>query len=169
MTLPAGIRAARAADDPDLVRIDDVTWSTAVSPAPAPPPGRTFFDDHRRPADVLVAEVNGAVAGYVSLGPGFGIPAHARVLDLNGLAVDPAMARRGVGRALVEAAVVEATRRGSRKLGLRVLWSNPGARRLYASCGFVVEGVLRAEFRIGSDYVDDVLMARMLVQSAQLR
>ena len=59
-------------------------------------------------------------------------------------------------------AVAEATRRGARKLGLRVLGGNAGARALYTACGFVVEGVLLDEFRLGGRFVDDVLMARPL-------
>ncbi|EOD64089.1 GNAT family N-acetyltransferase, partial [Amycolatopsis vancoresmycina] len=63
---------------------------------------------------------------------------------------------------LVEAAVAEARRRGARKVTLRVLGPNAGARRVYERCGFVVEGVLRGEFRIDGADVDDVLMARSL-------
>ena len=37
------------------------------------------------------------------------------------------------------------------------------ARRLYESCGFQIEGVLRDEFYLGGQYVDDVLMARFLI------
>jgi RimJ/RimL family protein N-acetyltransferase len=59
----------------------------------------------------------------------------------------------------VRAAVDEARRRGARKLSLRVLATNPGARRLYERCGFVVEGVLREEFLLDEVFVDDVLMA----------
>lgn len=155
------IRPARAEDDAELVRIDDATWRSCVSPAPRPPPDRGFFDDGNRPADVLVAEVGATVAGYVSIGPGFAV-SHAHVLELTGLAVDPAFVNRGVGRRLVEAAVTEARERGARKLTLRVLASNTGARRLYDTCGFEVEGVLREEFRLDGGYVDDVLMARQL-------
>lgn len=45
---------------------------------------------------------------------------------------------------------------------LRVLGHNTGARRVYERCGFVVEGVLRGEFRIDGQDVDDILMARSL-------
>ena len=40
-----------------------------------------------------------------------------------------------------------------------MLATNPGARTLYADCGFVVEGVRRGEFFLEGQYVDDVLMA----------
>jgi RimJ/RimL family protein N-acetyltransferase len=45
---------------------------------------------------------------------------------------------------------------------LRVLAPNHSARRLYESCGFVVEGTLRAEFLLEGEEVDDVLMACQL-------
>jgi ribosomal protein S18 acetylase RimI-like enzyme len=85
------------------------------------------------------------------------------VLQLSGLAVHPRRQRSGAGRALVEAAVEQARDRGARKLSLRVLGVNTGARNLYQACGFVVEGILRAEFLLDGRYVDDVLMARYLV------
>ena len=66
-------------------------------------------------------------------------------------------------------AVAEATRRGARKLGLRVLGGNAGARALYTACGFVVEGVLLDEFRLGGRFVDDVLMARPLAGLSRWR
>jgi ribosomal protein S18 acetylase RimI-like enzyme len=81
------------------------------------------------------------------------------VLEVSGIAVDPALRRRGVGRALVDAAIAEARARGARRLTLRVLAPNDGARRLYESAGFVVEGVQREEFLLDGSYVDDLLMA----------
>jgi ribosomal protein S18 acetylase RimI-like enzyme len=84
------------------------------------------------------------------------------VLVIGGLAVDPDRRRLGIARQLVEAAVAEARRRGARKLTLRVLGHNTAARKVYESCGFIVEGVLRAEFRVDGTDIDDVLMARSL-------
>ncbi|WIV54508.1 GNAT family N-acetyltransferase [Amycolatopsis nalaikhensis] len=153
------IRTARADDEAALAGIDQRTWTAVVSPAPAPPPGTPFFDEDARPEDFLVAEHDGAVAGYVRLAAGFGIPAHRHVLVIGGLAVDPDRQRLGIARRLVDAAVAEARRRGARKLTLRVLGHNTAARRVYERCGFVVEGVLRGEFRVDGADVDDVLMA----------
>ncbi|WP_410645689.1 GNAT family N-acetyltransferase [Amycolatopsis sp. lyj-346] len=155
-------RLARAEDEAVLAKIDERTWTPAVSPAPPPPPGTPFFDGSTRPEDVLVAEHDGVVAGYVRLGEGFGIPAHRHVAVIDGLAVDPGRQRLGIARQLVEAAVAEARHRGARKVTLRVLGPNLGARRVYEQCGFVVEGVLRGEFRMDGEDVDDVLMARSL-------
>lgn len=143
-----------------LLRIDALTWAAAV--APGPPPASAFFGERTRPEDVLVADADGAPAGYVKLGESIALPSHRHVLEIQGLAVDPARQGRGTGGRLVNEAVEEARRRGARKLSLRVLAPNLAARRLYAACGFAVEGVLRGEFLLDGRYVDDVLMARRL-------
>ena len=44
-------------------------------------------------------------------------------------------------------------------MALRVLAPNLTAGRLYESCGFVIEGVLRSEYWLDDRYVDDVFMA----------
>ncbi len=133
-----------------------------TSPAPAPPAGTPFFGVHTTPADVLVAVVDGAVAGYVTIKPATELQASDHVLHISGLAVDDAVRRRGIGRALMDAAIVEARRRRARRLTLRVLGPNTAARRLYEACGFEVEGVLRGEFHLDGKDVDDVLMALAL-------
>lgn len=113
---------------------------------------------------MLVAEVDGLVVGYLQLSSPTSLKANRHVLEIRGLAVTPSRQRTGVGRALLDATVDEARRRGCRKLRLRVLATNAPARALYAAAGFVVEGVLREEFRIADAYVDDVLMARSVTE-----
>ncbi len=156
------VRPATPADDGAIVAIDDVTWTTLTSPAPKPEGPRSYFGG--TPVDdVLVADINGRVVGYVQLHNAFGdLTAHRHVLEINGLAVHPDATGRGVGTLLVEAVVAEAARRGARKVSLRVLAANATARRLYTRCGFAEEGVLRQEFLLGGEYVDDVLMARFV-------
>jgi ribosomal protein S18 acetylase RimI-like enzyme len=148
------IRTASHRDEPALRALDLETWSSLSSPVPAPPPEREFDI-----ADVLVSEFDGAIAGYVKLGPVLPIAATDHVLEVKGLAVSPAHRRRGVGRALMDAAIHEAKARGARRLTLRVLGPNVDARALYAACGFEVEGVVRELFFLDGRYVDDVLMA----------
>lgn len=157
------IRPARAGDDAALAAIDAATWSPQVTPAPAPPADRTtFFSAGTDPAEVLVAEVDGRVAGYVWVGQQVPLPSHDHVLDLKCVAVHPDRQGSGSGRRLVEAAIGVARDRGAHKLSLRVLGPDARARALYASCGFVVEGVLRDEFHLDGRDVDDVLMAHHL-------
>jgi ribosomal protein S18 acetylase RimI-like enzyme len=160
------IRPAEAPDAPALAEIDRATWSPKVTPAPRRPPGSPFSDDPKRLDDLLVAEVDAEVAGYVALHQSIPLPSHAHVLEINGMAVDPRLHGRGVGRTLVEAAKQEALRRGARKVSLRVLAPNAPARRLYESCGFVVEGVLEGEFLLDGAPTDDILMACRLETSA---
>ena len=84
--------------------------------------------------DVLVAEEGGQVAGFAALDGG----------ALDGLFVEPARWRQGIGRNLVEAAVHEARKRG---LSLVTVVADHAARDFYEKCGFTVEG--DAETRFG--------------------
>lgn len=153
------IRSAEFDDARALAAIDLATWSPRVTPAPPRDPDLPFFRQRADPADVLVAQGDGEVLGYVMLRQSFPLPSHAHALEVSGLAVDPKHQGRGVGRFLVEEAKTQAQRRRVRKLSLRVLSPNGSARRLYESSGFVIEGVLRGEFLLEGHFVDDVLMA----------
>lgn len=160
---PVKIRPARLTDETAIKQIDLGTWTMDSSPAPPSPPDQPFFGERNQLADVLVAEADGQVIGYAILRQAVPIPSHRDVLEINGLAVDPAHQGHGAGRRLLEACAEQARSRGARKLTLRVLGINDRARRLYESCGFQIEGVLRDEFYLGGQYVDDVLMARFLI------
>lgn len=162
MTDGLRVRPATVDDGERIIAIDRATFSPRVSPGQGPTAATDPFERHD-PADVLVAEVPGEVVGYLVLGHPTSLPSNAHVWQVQALAVDPHHGRRGAGRALVEAAVEEAIHRGGRRLTLRVLATNPGARELYEAQGFVVEGVLRGEFVLDGDEVDDVMMARRLL------
>ena len=134
--------------------------------SPAPPPGeQPFFGIRLDPESVLVAQINDQIVGYVALGNSSPLRSRRHVLDVRSIAVDPAHLRKGVGRRLLEEAIEEARRRGAHKLALRVLSTNEPARGLYHTCGFVIEGNLRDEYRLEGQYVDDVLMAHPLTRS----
>ncbi|MFI2505083.1 GNAT family N-acetyltransferase [Streptomyces sp. NPDC018972] len=156
------IRIARSGDEGELARLDRETWSTvhAVVPRPA---DDSFFSERSGPREHLVAEYGGRIVGYVRLGFATELASNAHVRQIRGLAVAEEARGRGVGRALVRAAVAEARERGARRITLRVLGHNTVARALYASEGFVVEGVQPEEFFVGGEYVDDVMMGRSLV------
>ncbi len=155
---PVTIRTAHPRDEPALRALDRLTWNALTSPSPLPPPERPFLAPGEPFDDVLVAEIGNRLAGYVRIGRSLPLESNAHVLEVKGLAVDPAMRRRGVGQALLRAAVAEAAARGARRLTLRVLAPNAAARALYASCGFREEGILRGEFHLEGADVDDVLM-----------
>ncbi|MEN8653173.1 GNAT family N-acetyltransferase [Streptomyces sp. 21So2-11] len=157
------IRPATRADDNDLAELARDTWSPlhAVHPR-AEPPYAPFFDDKYPPEEILVAEVDGRIAGFIRLlGPSH-LAANAHVRLIQGLAVAGWSRGRGVARALLRAAMDDARRQGAVRITLRVLGHNAPARALYASEGFGVEGVLPGEFFLDGKYVDDVLMGRTL-------
>lgn len=88
---------------------------------------------------VMVARIGAALVGYV---------AAERQLDGTGyldyLGVAPPWRGQGVGHTLVDAAVeVLVAGYGCQEVHLTVRESNTAARRLYASCGFVQERLLR--------------------------
>jgi RimJ/RimL family protein N-acetyltransferase len=85
-------------------------------------------------------------------------PASAHVADL-GLMVALDARRQGVGWALMEAAVEWARSAGIRKLELHVFPWNEPAIQLYERFGFEREGLRRAHYRRGEEYVDAILMA----------
>ncbi|GAA4131740.1 GNAT family N-acetyltransferase [Actinomadura keratinilytica] len=157
------IRGAVASDDRALAELDRRTWSPVHAVMPEPAPGTPFFDAAHPVDEVLVAERGGRIVGYVRLARAYGDLACAEhVRQIRGLAVAPDERRRGVARALVDAACARAAREGARRVTLRVLGGNTAARRLYESAGFTVEGVLPGEFFLDGRYVDDVLMGRSL-------
>ncbi|GAA1305222.1 GNAT family N-acetyltransferase [Streptomyces javensis] len=157
------IRPAVLADDTALADLDRRTWSPlhAVQPKPQPPYD-PFFTLHNRVEHILVAELAGSPVGYLRLVPPTPLACNAHVRQIQGLAVDERVRGRGVARALLGAAYQEARRQGATRMTLRVLGHNTPARRLYASEGFAVEGVLPGEFLLEGEYVDDVMMGRPL-------
>jgi ribosomal protein S18 acetylase RimI-like enzyme len=107
---------------------------------------------------VLVAVDDGAVLGSLLLGPWTDLESSRHVLEVKGLAVDPARQGEGIGTALLDEAVARARGRGMRRLVLRVLSGNAAARHLYESRGFELEGRRREAFLLEGAYVDDLMM-----------
>ena len=108
-------------------------------------------------AAVFVAEDGDAIVGRLSIARDQH-PASRHVADI-GLMVAASHRRRGIGTALLEAAVDWARRAGVRKLELHVFPWNTAAIALYERFGFAHEGYRKAHYRRGDDYVDAVLMA----------
>jgi putative acetyltransferase len=109
---------------------------------------------------VFVAETADGIVGRISLARD-AHPASEHVADL-GLMVAASHRRRGVGRALMEAAEAWAREVGVRKLELHVFPYNGGAIALYESLGYEREGYRRDHFRRTDGFVDAILMAKMI-------
>jgi ribosomal protein S18 acetylase RimI-like enzyme len=154
------IRFARADDIARLEALDARAWDPGTRPFPAEQPPDRVFGDPVPLEDVLVAEMDGDVAGYVMIGARIPIPANRHVGRIMAVAVDPRWRRRGLGRALLQAAEREAAGRGYRKLTLTVLGCNQPAIALYTSLGYAIEGRLVDEFELDGALVDDLFMAK---------
>ena len=108
-------------------------------------------------AAVIVAEAPEGIVGRLSLARD-PHPASFHVADL-GLMVDSAHRRRGVGTALLDAAVAWARGAGVTKLELHVFPHNEAAIALYEKYGFVREGYRHGHYLRAGELVDAILMA----------
>jgi RimJ/RimL family protein N-acetyltransferase len=108
-------------------------------------------------AAVFVAEDEGRIVGRLSVARDQH-PACSHVADL-GLMVAATHRRRGIGTALLQAAVDWARVSEVRKLELHVFPYNTGAIALYERFGFTKEGYRRAQYRRDDGFVDAILMA----------
>jgi RimJ/RimL family protein N-acetyltransferase len=109
-------------------------------------------------AAVLVAETDdGRVVGRLSLSRDTH-PASAHVADL-GLMVAKDVRGRGIGSALLHAAVAWARGNGVRKLELHVFPWNEAAIAVYEKFGFEREGFRKGHYNRAGEDVDAILMA----------
>lgn len=110
----------------------------------------------RRPsAALIVAEIEGRVAGYAVLWFA------ADEGELGDLAVLTELRSRGIGAGLVGRSIEEAAHRGARWLYLEVREGNHGARRLYERAGFHTVGLRRKYY---SEPVEDAIVMRLDLQ-----
>jgi GNAT superfamily N-acetyltransferase len=93
----------------------------------------------------LVAELDGAVVGYVFFSAGYSTDVAARSVFLHDIFVAPSARRRGVGHALMAAVAAETVRLGGVSLEWGVHAVNAGALEFYRRLGAVA-----AEVRIMS-------------------
>lgn len=87
----------------------------------------------KRGAELVVAVLDGVVVGFYSLGPADDPEQRDYLWHVY---VDPRVQRRGVGRALTEAALAEIASRGATRAWLDVLAGNTKARAFYRALGW---------------------------------
>ena len=121
------VREARARDLDAIVRLENESFEIdRVSRRSL----REFLRALHRP--VIAATIDDELAGYVLVSLRKG----ARALRIYSLAVDARFARRGVGRALLQACEAYARRHRRAAITLEVRYDNVAAIALYESCGF---------------------------------
>jgi len=83
-------------------------------------------------------------------------PQGATEADIQTIAVADTARGHGLGRALMQALIAEARKRGARLVFLEVRADNPGAQHLYERLGFIDVGVRRGYYQ--PDNVDAIVM-----------
>lgn len=90
----------------------------------------------------LVAEADGEIAGYAYGSPHRDREAYATSCDV-AIYIDPAFARRGVGRALYGALLPALKAKGRHAAFAGIALPNPGSIGLHESFGFTLVGIYR--------------------------
>jgi len=107
---------------------------------------RYLVEGHKKEVardEFLVYSEDGKMLGIVSL-----ITDVSGVAEIRDFVVEPSERRKGYGRRILDDIVAIAKERGMRKL---FSLSLPQAESLYASAGFIKEGILKSHFAPGED------------------
>jgi GNAT superfamily N-acetyltransferase len=147
------VRDAKVADAAAIGQVHVAAWRAAyghVMPAgflaglDAARAGQRWADWLQGDVAVLVAEMDGMVAGFCRYGPSRDPDAGDAVGEVIAINVDPARWRCGLGRALL----VEAAARLRETFAEATLWvvrENPRARAFYEALGWRPDGTERVE------------------------
>jgi L-amino acid N-acyltransferase YncA len=139
------VRPATRADLPALAAIYDEEVRNGISTFATEPPGVDHWLPRlqlTRPGDhLLVAEREGAVAGYVFSGDYRPRAAYAHTRETS-IYIAPEARGQGVGRALYDELLPRLRADGMRLVVAVVALPNPGSQGLHRACGFERVGVL---------------------------
>jgi L-amino acid N-acyltransferase YncA len=169
--MPVPVRPAAPRDIPAITRIyaHAVQHGTASFELESPDEAEitrryNTLRDGRFP--FLVAELDGAVAGYAYAGPYRARPAYRFTVE-DSIYIDPTMQRRGVGRALLERLLVEAEKEGFRQMIAVIGDSNQTPSiKLHEVLGFRMVGTFEAVGYKFGRWLDSVLMQKPLGKGA---
>lgn len=144
----ATLREMRWQDIETLVRLDAELFADDAWPA------ATWWAElaERPRRDYVVAEVDGAIAGYGGVDHG------GEVADVMSVAVAPGAQGRGIGRTLLEELEARAGDGGALGILLEVRADNAAARGLYARGGYEEIHVRRRYYQPGD--VDAIIMRK---------
>jgi RimJ/RimL family protein N-acetyltransferase len=113
------------------------------------------------PAHLVLVGLVGATPAALVQVVGEQHPQRAHVAEID-IGVRLAWHRRGIGRAMLGAALAWARGVGLRRLQLKVMTDNHAAIALYARLGFTREGTLRRSVAVGGRDIDQEIMAVFL-------
>ena len=126
------------------------TWTASLEAGGTPDGG-----------EIHVAEVGGAVVGWLTCGPSRDDGAPAHVGELHGIYVDPDFWGVGVGLALMDLCIEELRAKGFSSATLWVLTDNHAARAWYERRGWVFDGA-EAVFAVAGLDLQEVRYSRDL-------
>ncbi len=163
------VRTAGARDVPRLARLGTevfvATYGDTAAPEDIGPHVEQHFSEaaiarelSRRSIEYLLAESGDGCCGFLKLVEGAVpelVPADS-ALEVRQIYVATEHQRGGIGRMLMDAAVVRARARGAGGLWLSVWTAADWATRFYEGYGFHPQGVV--QFRVGGTTYDDFLM-----------
>jgi phosphinothricin acetyltransferase len=160
------VRPARSGDAERIALIYDQGIEERVA---------TFQTEAQRPAEIadriergepwLVAQDEGRVVGWASVGPYDDAHAYYAGVGEATLYVERSARRSGAGRTLLNALGQEAKGRGYHKLVGKIFTSNRPSIALVRSCGWREVGVHRRHGRLDGDW-KDVLVVELLLGDA---
>ncbi len=110
---------------------------------------RTFGPEEVEATETTLAVEGTRILGLCSFGPRVE-PRATTVGEIYSLHVDPNVWRQGIGRLLLDDALLRLQTRGFTRVVLWVLRDNENARRFYAARGWLVTGEERDEDRAGN-------------------
>jgi phosphinothricin acetyltransferase len=110
---------------------------------------------------VLVAEVDGAVAGFGSLSKWRDRPAYSTTVE-DSIYIHRDHQGQGLGKALLAELVATATAHGFHACMARIVGGHEASIALHRACGFEVVGTEKEVGRKFNRWLDVVLMERML-------
>ena len=122
---------------------------------------RAWMRDREGALGVVVAEVDGEVAGFASLSE-YRLRAAYRTSVESSVYVDESARGRGVGRLLMQELVVVAEARGFHTMIARIAGGREASIRLHQAVGFTTVGTEREVGRKFGGWLDIVVMQRML-------
>ena len=165
------IRSAELSDIAAITRIyayavNHGTASFELEPPDEAEMTRRYVELYGGRFPYVVAEVDGTVAGYAYAGPYRARPAYRFTVE-DSIYIDPAMQRRGVGRALLERLLVEAEAEGFRQM-IAVIGDSDQTPSiaLHEALGFRMVGTFEAVGYKFGRWLDSVLMQKALGKGA---
>lgn len=120
-----------------------------------------WLEERTGALEVVVAEIDGVVAGFASLSPYRDRPAYRTTVE-DSIYVHEDHRGSGVGRALLEEIVAVARERGFHSVIARIVADHTASVRLHAAVGFEQVGVEREVGRKFGRWLDVMVMQLLL-------